>query len=133
MSSSLNPINIVFESNTLFRSQMSLPIDMVPSTHKPISHIRISILIKIEDSRHKNTSRSFLHGVTKLTPCKNGIVSNSSLYTKKRYIREFSTTINNPTNVISRIVPMDIPISKRHDLLRPRETIRIVQETLSLR
>src|SRR3954471_13540105 len=100
MSSSLNPISVVFESNTLFLSQMSLPINMVPSTHKPISHIRISILIKIEDSRNQNTSGSLLHEVAKLTPCKNGIVGNSSLYTKKRYIREFSTTINNLTNVI---------------------------------
>jgi len=52
-----------------------------------------------------NIARFFFHGVLELTSSKNRVIADSPTYTEKRHVIELSTTVNDSSLVIDRIVP----------------------------
>jgi len=72
------------------------------------------------------------HQVLKLTSSKNRVIVDSSTYTEKRYVIEFSTTVNDSSLVIGRIVPHYISWGKRHKLLGPKKVFWIGCEARGL-
>ena len=72
-----------------------------------------------------NIARFFFHGVLELTSSKNRVIADSSTYTEKRYVTEFSTTVNDSSLVIGQSVPHYISWGKGHKPLGPKKVFWI--------
>ena len=66
-----------------------------------------------------------LHGVLELMSSKNRVIANSSTYAEKRHIIEFSTTVNDGSLVVGRIVPHYISWGKGYKPLGPKKVFWI--------
>ena len=117
-SSRLDPLKIWLQRNNTPRSQI-LP-TLLMNVTSGLLNLLTSFPMVFSFLQKETTQMNIIwfipHRITELSACKNMVIVSSSLCTKKRYIGETTTTVNNLYILVILIILINIQVSNCHDL-----------------